>query len=146
MLKLTNILIVEDNPDDHEATQRSLQRTHFLNPITWARSGQEAIDLLRDGGSPIDLILLDLNMPGMDGRQVLAFIKSHDVLKSIPVIVLTTSSDEKDIEACHALGVRSFIQKPVIFEGLAEAIRAMNDDWFGIALLPEPQEQKGETA
>jgi CheY-like chemotaxis protein len=146
VLKLPNILIVEDNADDYEATERSFRRAHFLNPIFWARSGQQAIEFLRNSASPVDLILLDLNMPGIDGRHVLELVKSDPALKVIPVIVLTTSSDEKDIQACYALGASTFIQKPVNFEGLAEAIRTMNDYWFGIALLPETHEQKGDHA
>lgn len=146
MLKLPNILIVEDNADDYEATERSFRRAHFLNPIFWARNGQQAIDFLRNSATPVDLILLDLNMPGIDGRHVLERVKSDTTLKTIPIIVLTTSSDEKDIQACYALGASTFIQKPVNFEGLAEAIRTMNDYWFGIALLPETHEQKGDQA
>jgi two-component system, response regulator len=146
VLKLPNILIVEDNADDYEATERSFRRAHFLNPIFWARNGQQAIDFLRNSATPVDLILLDLNMPGIDGRHVLERVKSDTTLKTIPIIVLTTSSDEKDIQACYALGASTFIQKPVNFEGLAEAIRTMNDYWFGIALLPETHEQKGDQA
>jgi CheY-like chemotaxis protein len=83
------------------------------------------------------LILLDLNMPGVDGRQVLERLKASPTLRPIPVIILTTSSDTRDIEQCYALGASTFIQKPVDFDGLAAAVRAMRDYWFGIALLPE---------
>ena len=144
MIALPHILIVEDNEDDYEATVRSFRRAHFVNPISWCRHGQSALDFLRyegeyqaRNGSQADLILLDLNMPGLDGRKVLEVVKMDRGLKSIPVVVLTTSSDSKDIEDCYALGASTYIQKPVDFKGLAEAIRTMNDYWFGIALLPQ---------
>jgi two-component system, response regulator len=152
MIALPQVLIIEDNEDDYEATERSFRRAHFINPISWCRNGQEALNFLRyeeryaaRGGPQTDLILLDLNMPGLDGRQVLEMIKTDDELRSIPVVVLTTSADAKDIEKCYALGASTYIQKPVNFEGLSEAIRTMKDYWFGIALLPEthrPREEK----
>lgn len=145
MNELTRLLLVEDNEDDYEATVRSLQRNHFMNPVHWCRNGQEALDYLHKEGnykgaepnSRPDLILLDLNMPGIDGRQVLSRIKEDSVLKSIPVIVLTTSADVRDVEECYQMGASTYIQKPVSFEGLAEAVRTMKDYWFGVALLPQ---------
>ncbi|MDR3448917.1 MAG: response regulator [Alphaproteobacteria bacterium] len=147
MNALANILLVEDNPDDFEATSRSLQRNHFVNPVRWCRTGRDAIDYLRHGGVYAgdakvlrpDLILLDLNMPGIDGRKVLEIIKSDDDLKSIPVVVLTTSRDSKDVDQCYAIGANTYIQKPVSFEGLTQAIGAMKDYWFGIAILPRTE-------
>ena len=144
MNALANILLVEDNPDDFEATSRSLKKNHFVSPVHWCKSGEDALDYLRHNGkytadkstSRPDLILLDLNMPGIDGRKVLETIKGDNQLKSIPVIVLTTSSDSKDVDQCYALGVNTYIQKPVSFEGLTQAIASMKDYWFGIALLP----------
>lgn len=144
MSNIPNILLVEDNEDDYEATLRSLKRNHFINPIHWCRSGQEALNYLHHKGqyadtkyTPLpDLILLDLNMPGIDGRQVLERIKRDDDLKQIPVVILTTSSDSKDVDQCYSMGASTYIQKPVSFEGLTEAIRTMKDYWFGVALLP----------
>lgn len=138
------ILLVEDNEDDYEATIRSFKKNHFLNPVRWCKSGREALDYLNsegpyavEGSAPKpDLILLDLNMPGIDGRQVLSHIKGDATLKPIPVVVLTTSSDAKDVEQCYNLGASTYIQKPVSFEGLTEAIRTMKDYWFGVAILP----------
>jgi len=133
------ILLVEDNEDDYEATVRSLKKNHFLNPIHWCRSGREALEFLKtatETGALPDLILLDLNMPGIDGRQVLAAVKGDAALKHIPVIVLTTSNDARDVDQCYNIGASTYIQKPVSFEGLTEAIRTMKDYWFGIALLP----------
>jgi len=141
MSAIPAILLVEDNEDDYEATVRSLKKNHFLNPVQWCKSGREALDFLQktveSGARTLpDLILLDLNMPGIDGRQVLAAVKADAVLKQIPVIVLTTSNDARDIDQCYSIGASTYIQKPVSFEGLTEAIRTMKDYWFGIALLP----------
>lgn len=140
----SHILLVEDNQDDYEATMRSLKQNHFINPVHWCRSGQDALNYLRREGRYMDnestrrpdLVLLDLNMPGIDGRQVLQRIKEDKELKSIPVVILTTSSDQKDVEQCYRIGASTYIQKPVSFSGLTEAIRTMKDYWFGVALLP----------
>jgi two-component system, response regulator len=144
MSDLAHILLVEDNADDFEATLRSLKKNHLVNPVAWCRNGEDALDYLHRAGAYADgknitrpaLILLDLNMPGMDGRRVLEIIKSEEELRSIPVVILTTSSDSKDVDQCYAIGANTYIQKPVSFEGLTQAIAAMKDYWFGIALLP----------
>lgn len=147
---LGTILLVDDNPDDYEATYRSLRKNHLLNPIAWCKSGQDAKDFLyRTGPYKEDesvkrpmFILLDLNMPGLDGRELLKIIKNDTQFKGIPIVVLTTSNDPTDIDECYTLGASTFIQKPVHFEGLTEAVRTMKDYWFGVALLPQT---KGET-
>ncbi len=145
MNELTHVLIVEDNEDDYEATRRSFVKNHFINPLSWSRSAEDALQKLRSSDATgarsqaevrPDLILLDLNMPGMDGRRFLEIVKADERLKSIPVVVLTTSSDNSDIERCYQLGASTYIQKPVSFEGLTQAVRTMKDYWFGIALLP----------
>lgn len=143
--ELGTILLVDDNPDDYEATYRSLRNNHLMNPVVWCKSGQDAKDYLYKEGRYVTetdtvkplLILLDLNMPGLDGRQLLKIIKSDPGLRSIPIIVLTTSNDPKDVEECYALGASTYIQKPVHFDGLTDAIGKMKDYWFGVALLPE---------
>jgi two-component system response regulator len=84
--------------------------------------------------------LLDLNMPGLDGRETLEIIKQDDTLKAIPVVVLTTSADSQDIDQCYKLGVSTYIQKPVSFEGLVEAMRTMKEYWFDVAILPRAEE------
>jgi CheY-like chemotaxis protein len=146
MSTLPHILLVEDNQDDYEAAMRSLQRNLLLNPVQWCRNGQEAMDFLQKKGNYANdtihpsLVLLDLNMPGMDGRQVLEQIKADPELKSIPVVILTTSADSKDVELCYAAGASTYIQKPVSFEGLTEALRTMKEYWFGIAILPKRSE------
>ena len=144
------ILLVDDNPDDYEATFRGLRKNHLLNPVAWCQSGQEARDYLyREGKYQADesvtrpmMILLDLNMPGLDGRELLGIIKQHQALKSIPVVVLTTSKDPRDIDECYALGASTYIQKPVSFEGLTQAIKTMKDYWFGIAVLPSYEQKE----
>jgi two-component system, response regulator len=131
------ILIVEDSEDDFEATMRAFKRTNLKNPIRRAASGMEALSILREGeGGRPGLVLLDLNMPGLDGRRILAIIKSDPVLRKIPVVVLTTSSDERDIEECYVLGANTYIQKPVDLDGLFAAIQRLKEYWFEIALLP----------
>jgi len=146
MADLPSILLVEDNPDDYEATLRSLRENHFLNPVHWEKNGTDALAYLGCGSQPDEarrgplpgLVLLDLNMPGVDGRGVLKAIKQDSQLRSIPVVVLTTSSDERDIQRCYDMGASTYIQKPVSFPGLTRAIRTMKDYWFGIAILPKP--------
>lgn len=132
-----HILLVEDNQDDYEATIRSLKKSHLVNPVHWCKNGQDAMDYLhRKNIEKPGIILLDLNMPGIDGRQVLQKIKEDKNLKSIPVVVLTTSSDSQDVDHCYSIGASTYIQKPVSFDGLTEAIRTMKDYWFGVAILP----------
>ncbi|MFC3121710.1 response regulator [Agaribacter flavus] len=144
MNSMSHLLLVEDNQDDYEAVVRSLKKNHFMNPVKWCKNGQDALDYIyknnayndnTDASLP-DLILLDLNMPGIDGRHVLQQLKSDKNTRSIPVVVLTTSNDAKDIEKCYDLGASTYIQKPVDFEGLTQAIRTMKDYWFGVAILP----------
>jgi two-component system, response regulator len=140
-----SILLVEDNQDDYEATCRAFNKASLHNPIVWCKSGRDALDYLRREGaykdarriSRLGLVLLDLNMPGMDGRKTLEAIKQDNALKRIPVIILTTSADERDIAACYHAGANTYVQKPVSFEGLIEAIKRLKAYWFEIALLPK---------
>ena len=139
------ILLVEDSADDYEATIRAFKKANLHNPVTWCSSGRDAIDFLKGEDAYKDtsdaekpgLILLDLNMPGLDGRKTLQLIKENEKLKRIPIIILTTSSDERDVEVCYQLGANTYVQKPVSFEGLIEAIKRIKEYWFEIALLPK---------
>ena len=139
------ILIVEDSPEDYEATVRGLRSSGVANPIFHCEDGDEALDFLLRQGKYTDpeksprpgIILLDLNLPGTDGREVLSEIKKTDDLKKIPVVVLTTSSDERDVEQCYANGASSYIVKPVSFSGFMEAIQRLKDYWFEIVVLPK---------
>lgn len=144
MNDMSHILLVEDNQDDYEAAVRSLKKSHFLNPIMWCKNGREALDYIYKEGAFADnpdvtrpdLILLDLNMPGIDGRQVLQKLKEDPETRSIPVVILTTSKDSKDIDRCYDMGASTYIQKPIDFDGLTHAIQTMKDYWFGVAILP----------
>lgn len=132
------ILIVEDSEDDFDAAKRAFSSANLRNPITHVYSGDEALRYLQsDSNIKPGIILLDLNMPGIDGRKTLEIIKQHEVLKQIPVVILTTSDDERDIQACYKLGANTYIQKPVDFDGLIAAIRRLKEYWFEIALLPK---------
>ncbi len=139
------ILIVEDSEDDYEATIRAFKKANLNNPVFWCKSGREAIDYLKEEGRfkasaevvRPGLVLLDLNMPGIDGRKTLKLIKESVLLKKIPVIILTTSADERDIEDCYQMGANTYVQKPVSFEGLIEATKRLKEYWFEIALLPK---------
>lgn len=141
------ILLVEDNPNDIEITRRALERGQVRNELTIARDGQEALDILferaqGDGALP-GLILLDLNLPKVDGREVLSQIKSHPQLKRIPVIVLTTSTREEDIVRTYDLGVNTFISKPVRFEDFIKVVSAIQEYWIVIATLPPTSPSTG---
>jgi two-component system response regulator len=132
------ILIVEDSPDDFEATKRAFNRANLRNEIMHCDSGEKALAYLRaDRNEKPGIILLDLNMPGLDGRKTLEIIKNTENLKRIPVVILTTSNDERDVQACYALGANTYIQKPVDFDGLIAAIRRLKEYWFEIAVLPK---------
>ena len=139
-----SILRVEDIEDDFEATTRAFKRANLHNPIIWCESGEDALDFLHHKGKyeakkpeRPGLILLDLNMPGLNGRETLKFIKEDSALKCTPVIILTTSADERDVETCYHMGANSYVQKPVSFEGLIESIKRLKEYWFEIVLLPK---------
>jgi len=131
------ILIIEDSEDDFEATKRAFERTNLRNPIEHAWSGEDGLAYLRAGIRTPGIILLDLNMPGLDGRRTLELIKQASELKTIPVVILTTSDDERDVQSCYALGANTYIQKPVDFDGLIAAIQRLKEYWFEIAVLPK---------
>ena len=136
------ILIVEDSDDDFEATERAFKKYgNLMNPLVRCEDGQEALDYLqqqeaKDAIKP-GIILLDLNLPGIDGRDVLKTLKSHATMKNIPIVVLTTSNDERDIQACYDLGANTYIQKPVGLENFFDAIQKLKEYWFEIAILPK---------
>jgi CheY-like chemotaxis protein len=138
------ILLVEDSPEDFEATLRAFRRSRLANPIFRVTSGDAALDFLFRRGKFSDpavaprpgLILLDLNLPGTDGREVLTEIKREDGLKSIPVVVLTTSTDERDIEACYQAGANSYVSKPVDIFKFVEAMQRLKDFWFEVVVFP----------
>ena len=144
MDKNSCILIVEDSDDDYEACFTALtQDNNLANPIFRCGTGDEALDVLfargKHANKPIEipcLILLDLNPPGSDGHEVLSIIKSDPTLKLIPVIVMTSSQDESDIQSCYAAGANSYVVKPVNLEGFFTAVARLKEYWFQISLLP----------
>lgn len=144
MIAFPHILIVEDNEDIYKATLRNLRRAHLVNPISWCAGARQALDFLRYEGefagraeSQADLMLIDLNLRGMDGRELIGILKKDEELKSIPIFALSSSREERDLRHCRSLGADGCIEKPVDFNGLAEAVRTMSGGWFGIALLPQ---------
>ena len=139
------ILLVEDSPEDYEATARAFKKSGLKNPIVRCEDGDSALDYLFRRGQWEDpessprpgVILLDLNLPGTDGREVLQEIKKHDQLRHIPIIVLTTSNDVRDVEACYQAGANSYVQKPVDMDGFIRAIERLNGYWFEVVVLPK---------
>lgn len=138
------ILLVEDNPADVKITQRALKESTFPVELLVVRDGQEAVDyLLRRGPhagdaawrSP-DLILLDVNLPRLNGRQVLERIRATPGLRSVPVVVLTTSGREEDIREMYAAGANTYIEKPTDFARFVEVLQTIQRYWLDTALLP----------
>jgi CheY-like chemotaxis protein len=135
------ILLVEDNPGDVRLTIEALKEGKVHNKLTVARDGVEAVDFLRRQGrftdaSRPDLILLDLNLPRKDGREVLAEIKEDPVLRRIPVVVLTTSKAEEDIVRTYDLHANCYITKPVDLEQFISVVRSIDDFWLSVVRLP----------
>ena len=143
---IIDILLVEDNPGDAKLVQKAFQLGRLANRIFHAKDGEEALDFLykrgkfEDAPRP-DIILLDLNMPGIDGRQVLAQIKSDSALLTIPVIVMTTSSAEQDILESYKLHVNCYVTKPVQMQDFLNVIRTIDEFWIGVVCLPNRMAQ-----
>ena len=126
------ILLVEDNPVDIDLTLRAFKKSNLTNPIQMARDGAEAIAYIEkwEGGKQIPLvILLDLKLPKVDGLQVLKTLKIHPEYKTIPVVVLTSSSDNNDIKKAYRLGANSYIVKPVNFDKFVEVASQIESYW-----------------
>ncbi len=135
------ILLVEDNPGDVRLTKEALLEGKVNNRLSVARDGVEALDFLHRRGefsdAPLpDIILLDLNMPRKDGRQVLEEIKAHPELRRIPVVVLTTSRAEEDVLRSYDLYVNCYITKPVDMDQFVQVIRGIDQFWFNVVTLP----------
>ena len=142
-MKAKTILLVEDNPSDVELTRRALQKSHIANELIVAEDGQEVLDYLFDGallaGRSMDdlpaLILLDLKLPKVDGLQVLRQIRADGHTSRLPVVILTTSSEEQDVAQSYDLGANSYIRKPVDFKQFVEAVQHLGLYWL---VLNEP--------
>lgn len=136
------ILLVEDNPGDADLAREALATGKVLNHLNVVADGEEAMAYLRRQGKYAkstrpDLVLLDLNLPKMDGRQVLAEIKSDEVLKSIPVVILTTSAAETDIIKSYSLHANCYITKPIDLDQFMKVVQATEEFWFNIVTLPK---------
>ncbi|EMO53453.1 response regulator [Leptospira noguchii] len=142
--KTIHILVAEDDPDDRLLMKDGFRENNLANPLHFVKDGEELFEFLQNEGEYSDIlkypkpgiILLDLNMPRMDGREALKTIKSMPELKKIPVIVLTTSREEEDMFKTYDLGANSFIRKPVEFEAFLETIQALGKYWLEIVELP----------
>ncbi len=142
MAELKRILLAEDNPKDVELTLTALDEHHLANEVVVVNDGAEALDYLyhrgefamRNGNSPA-VILLDLKMPKVDGLEVLRTIKNDDNLKTIPVVILTSSREEKDLIESYKLGVNAYVVKPVDFGDFVEAVKSLGAFW---AVVNEP--------
>jgi two-component system, response regulator len=146
--KPAEILLVEDNPQDLELTQRALRKANLANAIHVARDGAEALEFLfcegQYSGRKIEdgpkVILLDLKLPKVDGLEVLKRIKTDPQTKSIPVVVLTSSKEQRDVVDSYQLGVNSYIVKPVNFEGFAAAVQEIGMYWLLLNQAPKMEE------
>ncbi len=133
-----HILLVEDNPMDVDLTRRAFARRRVLNPIEVARDGEEALERMKKwdtGDTPPVVILLDLKLPKVDGLEVLRHLKAHPQYQRIPVIVLTTSAEDRDIQTAYGMGVNSYIVKPVDFEKFLE-VAAQIDLYWNVLNIP----------
>jgi CheY-like chemotaxis protein len=141
-----DVLLVEDNPADVRLTREALKEAKVLNALHIVEDGMAALDFLRKQGqyasSPVpDLILLDLNLPKKDGREVLAEIKKDENLKQIPVVVLTTSRAEEDVVRSYNLHANAYVTKPVDLKQFLEVIRAIEKFWLAVVTLPTSQKR-----
>lgn len=142
MEALKRILLVEDDPKDIELTMNALSEYNLANEVAIARDGVEALDYLyrresfadRPAGNPV-VILLDLKMPKLDGIQILQQLKSDEQMRLIPVVVLTSSRESRDLKECYKLGVNAYVVKPVRFHDFVEAVKQVGVFW---ALINEP--------
>jgi len=139
------ILLVEDNPLDAELTTRALKNGGLANKLLWVKDGQEALDFLfRDGDyagredTVPRLVLLDLKMPRVDGMEVLRAVKADERTRRIPVVVMTSSQEERDVAKTYDMGVNSYVVKPVDFNALAELAHQAGYYWLAINRTPTP--------
>jgi two-component system, response regulator len=138
------ILLVEDNPEDAEMTMRALRKRNLANQLHWVKDGAEALDYLfgtgqyagRDKDQPPKLVLLDIKMPKVDGIEVLRRVKASD-LRTVPVVVMTSSNEERDVLESYRLGVNSYIVKPVQFEAFLETVAKIGLYWVLTNRVPQ---------
>jgi CheY-like chemotaxis protein len=143
LLEQVEILLVEDNPEDAEMTMRALRKRNLANHVHWVKDGEEALDYLfctgpyagRDPAQP-KLVLLDIKMPKIDGIEVLRRIKASQ-LKTVPVVVMTSSNEERDVVESYRLGVNSYIVKPVAFDAFLETVSGIGMYWLLTNRVPQ---------
>ncbi|AFY30940.1 response regulator [Calothrix sp. PCC 7507] len=136
------ILLVEDSPSDANLTIKGFQNAKIANNLYWIEDGETAMNYLRQQGEFVgvsrpDLILLDLNLPGMDGREVLTEVKSDPHLKRIPVVILTTSTDEQDILRSYNLSANCYVTKPVDIYQFIQVVQLIKEFWLVAVALPQ---------
>ena len=139
------VLLVEDDPDDVTITRRAFEKGNIRNPLYVTWDGEEAMEFLKNEGRHADpkqaprpgLILLDLKLPRLDGREVLMLIKQDPQLRRIPVVVLTTSNENADVLGCYDVGANTYITKPVDFDNFLEAVVTIGQYWLSIAKIPD---------
>ena len=147
-IRPAEILVVEDNADDVELMRISFRRSHFAANLHHVTNGEDCMAYLRcedeyEHAPRPDLVLLDLNMPRMDGREVLEQVVADPKLRDIPIVVLTTSNSEPDVAAAYQLRCSSYIVKPVDFEQFVRVVRGITDYWFTLAVLPSARDVEG---
>src|SRR5215510_4655094 len=131
-----DILLVEDNPHDAELTQRALKKIDLTARVAVARDGAEALEYLFSNRPRPKVVFLDLKLPKIDGVEVLRRLRADDHLKSIPVVVLTSSQEERDINECYKLGVNSYVVKPVEFDKFYQVVGDLAQYWLVLNKLP----------
>lgn len=144
------ILMADDDEEDRMLTRKAFELNRVGNELRFVEDGEDLLDYLYqrgkyEGGAGAPrpgLILLDLNMPRLDGREALEVIKRDPALRRIPVVVMTTSEADQDIARSYDLGANSYVTKPVTFESLAQVIKALDQYWFEIVALPEGEDRK----
>jgi CheY-like chemotaxis protein len=137
-VKEVEILLVEDNPTDAELCIRSLKKSNLANKLVWVKDGEEALDFLfatgvytgRNVANTPKVILLDLRLPKVDGMEVLRRVKNDELTKTIPVVVLTSSKEDRDVAESYKLGVNSYISKPVEFDEFAKTVSELGLYWL----------------
>ncbi len=130
-----SILLVEDNPDDERLTLRALQRSNITNPVTIARNGEEALQQIWAMNPLPCVVLLDLKLPKVGGLEVLRQIRAHELTRALPIVVLTSSSEERDIVNSYHLGANSYVRKPVAIDEFTAAVGQLGLYW---AILNQP--------
>lgn len=135
---LPSVLVVDDSVEDWSILKRAFSKSNYQKRLSHIDDAQKALELLRTGNeAPLpSIILLDLNMPGMDGREFLAHIKSDPSLKSIPVVILSTSGDERDVRYCYEKGASTYIVKPTDMKTFSAVVDAFENYWFGAGSFP----------